>query len=610
MSSRGVAFVSSFDLSREEEAELHEHARSKLPELISMALDDGKLDWKKTKYGANVVEACSATQLYVRSSVVVHASAATLMGLLDSSVVHSYRNTLRTIYQQSFVDTLVLYHNQMNRMESIAVQWMAYRCGNPLLMDVDVCLAEYMQQSGDTAMPLDNQEQENQAFAQQHCVGYKLFESIQTKHCPSLLDSHRLERIVFPLGGFLLFPTNYMDRTRVVFTMSVFQPPTSLRRNANRRLLLLLAAALPRLQHAVNAHRLSCALARPVPWVPDTFQPTCYVCARSFTQLRRKHHCRACGNVICKQCSVFQDMNLPTAGLTNIRVCTKCMATPTPEAKPGVTTRETLPTKLHIDFDFRAPSSPKVNQVADRHYFASKHNFRLQSPTNNSPTTRKPPSPPQSPITFLQPEAKSVSKGNKPQEVDTMQTLHALCDLASNTLQCKFAGIALRQGAVMHHYLKVNQKGKLLTVPPQMGICSPIFTLQTPVIVLNTMTESTSKVDWPRLPIVMGPQHARFYAGAPLHGPNGDNIGAICVFDTEPRENVPPNQLRVMQNLAELTIASLDPSKRWKMEMDERDESELSLEAQLWQMLMKAHNTQRQVEQQLNDHQQQSLINV
>ena len=39
-------------------------------------------------------------------------------------------------------------------------------------------------------------------------------------------------------------------------------------------------------------------------WVPDEKAPTCYNCHKQFSAIfLRKHHCRICGNVFCKDCS-------------------------------------------------------------------------------------------------------------------------------------------------------------------------------------------------------------------------------------------------------------------------------------------------------------------
>ena len=44
-----------------------------------------------------------------------------------------------------------------------------------------------------------------------------------------------------------------------------------------------------------------------VPWVEAKDVPLCPQCHRSFTIVRRKHHCRLCGFVLCDKCS----LNLP-----------------------------------------------------------------------------------------------------------------------------------------------------------------------------------------------------------------------------------------------------------------------------------------------------------
>lgn len=38
-------------------------------------------------------------------------------------------------------------------------------------------------------------------------------------------------------------------------------------------------------------------------WVPDDAVTTCYLCKKSFSLWRRKHHCRACARIFCYECS-------------------------------------------------------------------------------------------------------------------------------------------------------------------------------------------------------------------------------------------------------------------------------------------------------------------
>ena len=42
-----------------------------------------------------------------------------------------------------------------------------------------------------------------------------------------------------------------------------------------------------------------------VPWKKDSEQKRCMKCSREFNIRYRKHHCRLCGDIICKSCSNF-----------------------------------------------------------------------------------------------------------------------------------------------------------------------------------------------------------------------------------------------------------------------------------------------------------------
>lgn len=58
-------------------------------------------------------------------------------------------------------------------------------------------------------------------------------------------------------------------------------------------------------------------------WVPDANAPSCQVCNEGFTVLRRRHHCRACGHVVCARCSEAR-LPVPGWGSAPVRVCALC----------------------------------------------------------------------------------------------------------------------------------------------------------------------------------------------------------------------------------------------------------------------------------------------
>eukprot|EP00762_Andalucia_godoyi_P005220 ANDGO_04036.mRNA.1 Lateral signaling target protein 2 homolog len=45
-------------------------------------------------------------------------------------------------------------------------------------------------------------------------------------------------------------------------------------------------------------------LLRPPTWIPDEDAKTCMLCSKPFSFSLRRHHCRACGRVVCNVCSL------------------------------------------------------------------------------------------------------------------------------------------------------------------------------------------------------------------------------------------------------------------------------------------------------------------
>lgn len=89
------------------------------------------------------------------------------------------------------------------------------------------------------------------------------------------------------------------------------------------------------------------ALASPAPskdqsnppqWRPDAASDSCLCCGSDFSiWTRRRHHCRACGELVCAECSPFW-VRLPELGYKGrVRVCTHCHAESSTPSSPAST---------------------------------------------------------------------------------------------------------------------------------------------------------------------------------------------------------------------------------------------------------------------------------
>ena len=61
--------------------------------------------------------------------------------------------------------------------------------------------------------------------------------------------------------------------------------------------------------------------------------------------------------------------------------------------------------------------------------------------------------------------------------------------------------------------------------------------------------------------LVTGEPGIRFYAGAPLHTPDGNKIGTLCVIDTVPRKSFRAKEQQILQDLAALVVDELELRK-------------------------------------------------
>jgi GAF domain-containing protein len=83
--------------------------------------------------------------------------------------------------------------------------------------------------------------------------------------------------------------------------------------------------------------------------------------------------------------------------------------------------------------------------------------------------------------------------------------------------------------------------------PRQIALCTATVEQNSMLIINDTLTDDRFASN----PLVVGEPHIRFYAGYPLHGPRGWNIGTLCIIDQKPRA-FPASEQQVLRTLAAL----------------------------------------------------------
>ncbi|KAJ9468978.1 Lateral signaling target protein 2-like protein [Diplonema papillatum] len=127
---------------------------------------------------------------------------------------------------------------------------------------------------------------------------------------------------------------------------------------------------------AVNYHHEKCH------WVDDEERKHCVACAERFTLTRRRHHCRACGDLFCSECC--QAPSEPLKERT-CRACTKTLSAQSRHAMSPMMLPSPSPSSsmhsIRDDYSARSSScSDSYSSAATHHaHFSVRIDGKLQS---------------------------------------------------------------------------------------------------------------------------------------------------------------------------------------------------------------------------------------
>jgi diguanylate cyclase (GGDEF)-like protein len=128
-----------------------------------------------------------------------------------------------------------------------------------------------------------------------------------------------------------------------------------------------------------------------------------------------------------------------------------------------------------------------------------------------------------------------------------------LVDLAASLFEAPMVAISLVD-AERQWFLASRGLGGVCETPRSSAFCAHAIAADGVMVVPDALEDERFRTN----PLVLGPPHIRFYAGAPLRSPDGHNLGTLCVLDHQPRPPLEPRQRHWLQSLADQVMRELE----------------------------------------------------
>lgn len=99
-------------------------------------------------------------------------------------------------------------------------------------------------------------------------------------------------------------------------------------------------------------------------------------------------------------------------------------------------------------------------------------------------------------------------------------------------------------------WFKANQGFPYEELPRQAALCRHVVRYDHFCLAADTLAQDP----FMRERLVLQAPHLRFFAGAPLRSPDGYVLGALSVYDTQPRPEFGPAEVQAIEDLAEVAL--------------------------------------------------------
>lgn len=236
---------------------------------------------------------------------------------LDAAVLHTIRSSNQ---QQAHQQQPPPPQQQTRQVQYFGIKWVVTSSPSSEIRRRDCC---YVEMLGFT----------NDRFGRE--IGFCVSASIAIPECADMLEAKQVTRFRMR-NTMLIVPTEDAQSTSEVFVMGVKEVvDSSLGTNAHHRHFMAILSDMSLVIDSQNITKQT--LIPRMEWVPDNERKECSICCRRFNFFfRRKHHCRLCGEVICRTCFVKRcvpsamriDENDKATGMTEIakdKFCVRCI---------------------------------------------------------------------------------------------------------------------------------------------------------------------------------------------------------------------------------------------------------------------------------------------
>ncbi|KAF0694896.1 Aste57867_14238 [Aphanomyces stellatus] len=197
-----------------------------------------------------------------------------------------------------------------NPYRYVGIKWFGVKSASMMVTNRDYCCLEVMDRIPDSSG--------NEMFV-------RVLSSIDIPECPSLENSHGFVRGKILVGYIYRMDTAEAKVARMHHVMR-YDPngycPSQLSFKIAEKDVV---TSMVQLKRIIEKQQMTCcSLVEKSQWVPSTARTSCAVCGRSFGLFRHRHHCRACGEVICGKCSIHRAVEVPGTNIKKVRICTLC----------------------------------------------------------------------------------------------------------------------------------------------------------------------------------------------------------------------------------------------------------------------------------------------